>query len=236
MDNSRIVKLITARKRMRLGRTGRTAYVREVERPKTLSSSKAQGWRYVFVDTAAIDDPACVRSEDDPSSAFAQYLIPRIKKGTDDASREVREAMKSGRLLTDAVADAVEAMPASKTKRLRVWAEEALSSRVYAYVVIRVWLPRDGDRYINGSLDYGFMTTSGGPHEDQRDHTLLREGLSSTGFDKLQVVGGWKAEDWDRYHELIDAAALLVAEHTLGNWYPPKDVERACTILRRRAL
>jgi hypothetical protein len=49
-----------------------------------------------FVDVRPVDDPACMRGEDDPSSAFSQYLLPKLKGSRDEASREVLEYLKVG--------------------------------------------------------------------------------------------------------------------------------------------
>src|SRR5262249_55110715 len=62
-------------------------------------------WTYMFVSSDAIEDPACARDENDPTSAFAQYLLPRLKESRDEASREVLDAMKAGRPIGDAVID-----------------------------------------------------------------------------------------------------------------------------------
>ncbi len=123
----------------------------------------------VFVDSQPIDVSECERPLDDPASAFAQFLLPRIERGTDEASKEVRAAMKAGRSLSDAVIDAVEALPMTKTRQLRTWVEQARESHVYAFLRI---LKRP-----NSGVEYGLRLTAGGP----RDKVIAEEQIDVYG-------------------------------------------------------
>jgi hypothetical protein len=113
---------------------------------------------FMFVDSTPIDDPACMRDENDPASAFAQYLLPKLKHDHGDASREVLMAMKSGRSLTDAILDTIESLSPNKTKKLRTWVDEASSTRVFTFALV----PRDIDRE---HVRVGVLLTTGGPKD-----------------------------------------------------------------------
>jgi hypothetical protein len=115
----------------------------------------------LFVDPRPIDNEACTRDINDPTSAFAQYMLPRLKASQDEASKEVLALMEDGEGVGEAVALVIQSMPAPKTKKLRTWADEAIGSNVYAYAEIHG--PRyDGDRTIVAT---GLMLTEGGPRD-----------------------------------------------------------------------
>ena len=61
------------------------------------------------------------------ADAFRDYLLPKLKRSAsrDEASAEVLAAMRGGRSLEDAVLDTIESLPASDTRKLRSWLEEA---------------------------------------------------------------------------------------------------------------
>lgn len=107
---------------------------------------------FTWVDTTPIDDPACVRDDSDPRSAFAQYLLPKLKDARDEASREVLEYLKVEDL-TDAIAHTIQSLPANKTKKLRDWVREAQSTRIYAYCYV--------DTRGTGTAAVGLMLTAG---------------------------------------------------------------------------
>lgn len=111
----------------------------------------------VFVDSQSIDEPECKRDVDDPASAFAQFLLPRVERGADDASKEVRVSIRAGRSLSDAILDAIETLPENKSRLLRTWVEQAGESRVYAYIRI---LSRDR------GVEHGLRLTKGGPRDE----------------------------------------------------------------------
>jgi hypothetical protein len=113
---------------------------------------------FMFVDSTPIDDPACMRDEDDPASAFAQYLLSKLKHDHGDASHEVLTAMKSGRSLTDAILDTIESLSPNKTKKLRTWVDEASSTRVFTFALV----PRDITRE---RVSVGVLLTTGGPKD-----------------------------------------------------------------------
>lgn len=135
---------------------------------KLIETRGASPW--FFVDPTPIEDPACVRDENDPHSAFAQYLMTRLVKSKDEASKDVLAAVKAGRGVADAAIDAIQALPAGKTKKLRAWMDEATSSRVYAYAEI---FQKDG------TAEAGLMLTEGGP----KDKALAREQILNDDLD-----------------------------------------------------
>lgn len=108
--------------------------------------------RNTWVDPVPLDDAACARAESDPASAFAQYVLPRIKAGKDEASKEVLAFMKSGESIGDAIAFTIQSLPAGKTKKLRALVEEANSTRIYWQVELH-----DDHAHV------GLRLTAGGP-------------------------------------------------------------------------
>lgn len=73
--------------------------------------------------------------------------------------------MKAGRSLGDAVIDAVEALPMTKTRHLRAWVELARESHVYAYLRI----PKNA-RY---GVEYGLRLTAGGPRDKMIEEDVI---------------------------------------------------------------
>jgi hypothetical protein len=60
---------------------------------------------------------------DDP---LLSYLMPKLKGARrDPGSVEVLKALKAGRSLDNAILDTIESLPASETRNLRLWVEEA---------------------------------------------------------------------------------------------------------------
>jgi hypothetical protein len=55
---------------------------------------------------------------------FEDVMMKRLDTCNAEACREVLAGVKSGRSLGDAVADALESLPASKTRELRRWLED----------------------------------------------------------------------------------------------------------------
>ncbi len=134
-----------------------------------------------FVETSPVyDEPECVRLEPDPGPAFRDFMLPRLESARDEASAEVLAALRAGQYLGDAVASAIESLPARKTQRLRAWVEEARSTRVYAYV----WF------HGLARLSYGLWMTTGGP----RDEIIAHE-----------EVGQYELADFAPYWEFDDA-------------------------------
>lgn len=125
----------------------------------------------LFVGEHPIDEPACRLDIDDPSSAFAQYLMPRLKDGRDEASKEVLAFLKSGESLGDAVAFTIQSLSESKTKKLRAWIEEAYGSRFYPYATIGA--------SAGGVSNVGIMLTVGGP----RDTVLTKKHIRNWNVD-----------------------------------------------------
>lgn len=120
-------------------------------------------WFYTLVDENPIEDPACMRDEDDPMSAFAQYLLPRLRQSRDEASREVLRFMEDGASISDAVIYTIKSLSTSKTKRLRVWVSEATSTRIYPFVEIAV-IGNTRSKEVDARVDFGLqITMSGSP-------------------------------------------------------------------------
>jgi hypothetical protein len=156
-------------------------------RPKLIAVRGRPHW--LFVESKPVDDPACVRDDNDPQSAFAQYLLTRLRRSHDEASKEVLAAVKAGRSVSDAALDAIQSLPASKTRRLRVWMEEASSSQIYPYASI------DG---INGAARVGLLLTEGGP----KDRVIQNEETSHYGI-----------EDFAPYHYFKDVIGEIEDGH-----------------------
>jgi hypothetical protein len=55
---------------------------------------------------------------------FEDVMLKRLAECHAEACDEVLASMKSGRVISDAVSDAIEALPASKTRELRRWLED----------------------------------------------------------------------------------------------------------------
>lgn len=134
-----------------------------------------------FVDPEPVEsESGCIRMEPD-SAAFQNYLLPRIEGARgDEACAEVLASMRARRPFGDAVLDAIESLPASKTKKLRTWVEEARSTRVYGYVEFSGGLMH---------VYYGLMLTAGGPH----DEVLSSEQVGS--YETNDVAPYWYASD-----------------------------------------
>lgn len=167
----------------------------------------------VFVDPEPIDEPACLLDVDDPSSAFQAFVLPRIEDARDDASKEIMKSMEAGRSLGDAIVDAIESLPAQKTRRLRTWVDEAQSSRVYADV-----------KFFQSGTYLGLRLTGGGPRS---------EIIAAAEIDVLGPRDLW---EWDSFNE---EKALHEAELILLDPYRTKRettlLQRACTNLRSDA-
>lgn len=137
--------------------------------------------KYQFVDSDPVEsESGCMRMEPD-SAAFQNYLLPRVEGARDDeACSEVLSSMHAGRSFGDAVLDAIESLPASETKKLRAWVEEARSTRVYAYVEFSGGLMH---------VYYGLMLTSGGP----RDEILSSEQVGT--YETNEIANYWYFSD-----------------------------------------
>jgi hypothetical protein len=116
-----------------------------------------------YVETDEIDNPECVTPEQFELSTFQKFLLPRIEKSRDEASLQVMAGLREGRSLGDAVFDALESLPSTKTKRLRDWVEEARGTHIYAYVKFRGM----------SRLVYGLMLTTGGPRDEALDDVTV---------------------------------------------------------------
>ncbi|HYX20497.1 MAG TPA: hypothetical protein VFA98_06585 [Thermoanaerobaculia bacterium] len=144
-----------------------------------------------YIDPEPVEsEPECLRMEPD-SNAFRNFLLPRVESAHDEACAEVLASVRAGRPFGDAVLDAIESLPASKTKKLRTWVEEARSTRIYAYVEF-------------GGLSrvyYGLMLTAG----SARDEVLASE-----------EVGQYELENLAGYWYFSDAAERLGERSTRG--------------------
>lgn len=91
------------------------------------------------------------------ASDFEEFLAPRLEavRHKDDAAEVVLE-LRDGRKLEDAVLDAIESLPASKTRRLRAWVEQAGDYSEWRSFERRGWeinkewrsaFPRKGERF-----------------------------------------------------------------------------------------
>ena len=56
--------------------------------------------------------------------SFEDVMLERLAECHAEACEEVIASMKSGRSISDAVTDAIEVLPASKTRELRRWLED----------------------------------------------------------------------------------------------------------------
>ncbi len=56
--------------------------------------------------------------------SFEDVMMQRLSKCHTEACDEILASVKAGRSLSDAVTDAIEALPASKTRDLRRWLED----------------------------------------------------------------------------------------------------------------
>jgi hypothetical protein len=125
--------------------------------------------RGFYLETEPVEhEPGCVRLDAEPGPAFRDYLLPRLQQSRDEASAEVLAAVRAGRPFGDAVLDAIESLPAHKTRALREWVEEARATRIYAYV----------EFYGRSRMTYGLMKTAGGP----RDKVLDSEEIETVGL------------------------------------------------------
>ena len=127
-----------------------------------------------FIEPVPVDDTACARDLNDPMGAFAQYLLPRLKNANDEASKEVLALVKAGEGLGEAVAMTIQSLPTQKTKKLRAWTDEALSSNVYAYTQIQ---PSRG--YEPPFLVVGLLLTEGGPRDKILQHSRVKQERAS---------------------------------------------------------
>ncbi len=60
------------------------------------------------------------------SDPFVGYLMPKLKRAhRDRGAAEVLKALAAGRSLENAILDTIESLPASETRKLRLWIEEA---------------------------------------------------------------------------------------------------------------
>lgn len=150
-----------------------------------------KGW---YVDPKEFEDPKCVRAEQFDSKTFHDFMLPRLESARDEASKEVLEGLRRGRSLGDAIFDAIESLPMSKTRRLRDWVELAKGTHIYAYVEFT-----SGDHLI-----YGLVRTTGGP----KDRILDRK-----------EIGGWEfagAPYWEFYdaYKAMDATLSRESRHS----------------------
>jgi hypothetical protein len=58
-------------------------------------------------------------------SDFEEFMAPRLEMSQSDEATKVVLELWDGRKLEEAVLDAIESLPARKTKRLRTWVEQA---------------------------------------------------------------------------------------------------------------
>lgn len=170
--------------------------------------------KHAYADPEPIDEPTCLLDEDDPASAFQAFMLSRIKNSRDEASEEILKSMEAGRSLGDAIADAIESLPSQKTRKLRVWVDQAQSSRVYAYV-----------KFFESGTYVGLRLTQGGPTDE-----LIAE-------EEIDVLGP-RTNLWE-WGSFVEAKALHEAELILLDPYRTKRekmlLQRACTNLRSEA-
>jgi hypothetical protein len=148
-----------------------------------------------FVDTAEVEDPACMSLENgDPHDVFRDYVLPRIEASPrDEASAEVLAAMRAGRSYPDAVLDAIEALPGSATRRIRAWVDEARGTHVYRYV-----------RFHGDYVTYGLVLTAGGPE----DKAIARE----------RIGEHYLPDDFIRYWKSSDAIRDIANHYPKHAW------------------
>jgi len=143
----------------------------------------------VFVTAEPVEhEPNCIGSGD--ASAFDTFMLPRIQKMRDEASREILEYIAAGRSLYDAIADALRTLPTSKTRKLRKWIDEARSTKIYAYA--QYIAATDKSRVQSAFV--GLIRTAGGPKDREVDH---------------QNVDGYNASDVAFYWYLGDATDVI---------------------------
>jgi hypothetical protein len=91
------------------------------------------------------------------ASDFEEFMAPRLEKSSSDEATRVVLELWDGRKLEDAVLDAIESLPATKTRRLRAWVAQAgdysewRSYESAGWEIKKKWrgaFPRAGDRFI----------------------------------------------------------------------------------------
>lgn len=193
---------------------------------------------YELVETTPIDDPACARDENDLSSAFAQFLLPKVEHAKDDASKEVREYLKVEGL-ADAVAHTIQALPASKTRQLRAWTEQALSTRIYRQVKVFV---RRGARNSGAYSEFGLILTTGGARDALAPidrgralggTTIWSRTHGTEDFQDIASPDGVQLPGDPAYEAAIDKQVIRIADAWLYDARGDVDAERAaCKRLR----
>jgi len=167
-----------------------------------------------FVDPEPIDEPACLLDEGDPASAFSAFMLARLEDARDEASKEVLRSVEEGRDLGDAIVDAIESLPAQKTRKLRAWVSEAQTSRIYTYV-----------KFFRSGTYVGLRLTTGGP----RDEVIAAEEIDALGPRDLWAWGDFSTDEEKVLHE---------AELILLDPYRTKRetmlLQRACKNLRSK--
>lgn len=88
---------------------------------------------------------------------FEEFMVPYLEETEDDESTRVVHELWDGRRLEDAALDAIESLPAKKTRRLRAWVAQASSYSEWkllereGWEMERFWpqttLAREGDRF-----------------------------------------------------------------------------------------
>lgn len=128
-----------------------------------------------FAHADEIESDACRSLEaGDPNNVFRDYVLPKLEAARDEVAREVSEMMRSGRSFSDAVLDAIQILPESKTRKLRTWVEEVQGTHVYAYVAF----------FRNDNVSYGLLLTKGGPLDEEIEYEEIGEYNLSEDFAK----------------------------------------------------
>jgi hypothetical protein len=90
-------------------------------------------------------------------SDFEEFMAPRLERSRGDEATQVIFELWDGRRLEDAVLDAIESLPATKTKRLRAWVSQAGDYSEWrkfereGWEIRKKWrsaFPHAGDRFV----------------------------------------------------------------------------------------
>lgn len=132
------------------------------------------------------------------ASDFEEFLVPRLEavRHKDDAAEVVLE-LWDGRKFEDAVLDAIESLPAQKTRRLRVWVEQAndyYEWRIFerhGWEIEREWrgvFPRKGERFtVIAPADIDLFETLA---EKSADRPSTHSLAAAVGATEVSFVGG----------------------------------------------
>jgi hypothetical protein len=133
------------------------------------------------------------------ASDFEEFLAPRLEavRHKDDAA-EVTLELWDGRRLEDAVLDAIESLPAQKTRRLRAWVEQASDYSEWRNFERRGWeiinkewrsaFPRKGERFtVVAPADVDLFESLA---EKSADRPSAHAVAAAVGATEVSFVGG----------------------------------------------